>query len=376
MILNCLVLLFVCFNLFLFKGILVKLLVFITGYPLITMTFMDWGFPMYGLLGLMDLSSNEFYLGYVLYFVGYFVFCLILYPIRNIPCRFRRFYLSKQIRILLLAFMFATSFLVMNIHSGGGVASATLYLTTIVILIVSWRKNYLITGLMIAISLMLILNGERVDSILFLLLLMVLTINDYIVEVKLSLKVYIIICFVILLGLAGALFRDDNYFSFDPMLLFDLYSQKTVADSLHIYYSGISYYLQNGTAFEVLYNTLFGLIPGPFYGLTSLYNYNVFLAHNFEENVGGGMFCTEGLLAFGPIGVPLYFAFAALIYKKLILSRSRMSSLLLLLFLIMACRIFWYGFIYVYKPVILLYLFNLLYVNRLTCLREYYDKDC
>lgn len=375
MIFNCFVLLFVCLNLFLFKGVLIKLLVFITGYPLISMTFMDWGFPMYGLLGLMDLSSDEFYWGYVLYFVGYFVFCLILYPVRNILCRFRRFYLSKQIRLLLLLFMFATSFLVMNIHSGG-MASATLYLTTVVILIASWRRDYFITGGMIAISLLLILKGERVDSILFLLLLMVLTINDYIVEVKLSFKIYIIVCSVILLGLLGALFREGNSLSFNTMLLFDLYSQKTVADSLHIYYSGISYYLQNGAAFEVLYNTLFGLIPGPFYGLTSLYNYNVFLAHNFEDNVGGGMFCTEGLLAFGPLGVPLYFALAALIYKKLILSKSRISSLILLLFLIMACRIFWYGFIYVYKPVLFLCLFNLLYVHRLKYLRKSHDKDC
>jgi hypothetical protein len=155
-----------------------------------------------------------------------------------------------------------------------------------------------------------------------------------------------------ILGVLSAFWRMNQAYSPDSILV-SIYAQQTVCDVLYVYLCSAEYFIQNGCNTDVLGNLFLGLFPGDFYALTSGYNFTNFLRENFAYNAGGGLFFSEGMIAFGAPGVPLYMGLLAYLIKYVYLHKGRLYSGLFILLMVMMCRIMWYGFIYTYKSVIL-----------------------
>jgi hypothetical protein len=199
--------------------------------------------------------------------------------------------------------------------------------------------------------------GERVDSILVIIVLLVMNGND-IKRVEQYKKKLLYLSLICLFALAIFVRANENSLN---ALLVSVYSQATACDGLYVYLCSVKHYVQYGAEYSVLGNLFFGLFPGVFYGAISEYNYTVFLNNHIAPNVGGGLFFSEGMLAFGPLGVVLYMVLMAVLIKYLFKHKTRLHYTIFLLFMIIISRIIWYGFIYTYKPAILCILFILFF---------------
>jgi hypothetical protein len=210
--------------------------------------------------------------------------------------------------------------------------------------------------------------GERVSSIVTVVVLLIMNGKDTIKEQADNKFLYVgIIALFIIGSISGFLRGGRNDFTVDD-LLFQFYSQQTVCDVLYVYLCSVGYYLRHGTTPEVLYSLIFGgLIPGEFYGVRSGYYYTTFLGNNFARNCGGGLFFSEGMLAVGPIGVIVYLSFIAFFIRYFFNHRKVIHSIMFLLIMVYICRLVWYGLIYLTKSFILLFIiafFIMYYLNR------------
>jgi hypothetical protein len=210
--------------------------------------------------------------------------------------------------------------------------------------------------------------GERVASIVTVVILLIMNGEDKIEEKMDNKFLYIgIIALFILGSISGFLRNGHSDFTIND-ILFQFYSQQTVCDVLYVYLCSVKYYLDHGMTLDVLYSLIFGgLIPGEYYGINSNYFYITFLGKNFARNAGGGLFFSEGMLAFGPIGVIVYLSFIAFFIRYFFKHRKVIHSIMFLLIMVYICRLVWYGLIYLTKSFILLFIiafFIMYYLNR------------
>jgi len=342
------------------KSILLRLILIIAWYPLLILLLFKNDVPLTGiiLLGSEALKGRIAEYGFYSYFLGLCAFNIVLYGIREKEFFFPQIKLKKGIRIMLLLLLLFSSILVLNTHSGDSDAArtSTPFLIINSLLVISFKSRDYIWLIQTLLFFFLIINGERVDSILLVILIFMLVNNNGVVSFSYDKKYLYFggIAFFILLVAIGFLREERGDVSLQ-LLFAAIYSQRTVCDVVYIFLTGIKYVEVNGTDLSVLANLFGGLIPGDTMGVTSPFYYGNVL-QKFMANPGGGLFCTEGYMAFGFWGPFFYFFIYGWILKKLFTSHYRFKKYIFLLFLIMQCRLIWYGMIYIYKPLLLLYI--------------------
>lgn len=352
------------YSLVIFKDILLKLVVLIIWYPLLVLYLFGRGVPMTGIIDMYQDSFNADIISYAInaYIVGLYLFLAILWKIRNVQIQILKLSISSRLRIFIFFLTVISSTFLLNIHEeGDSLKSATLYLSLSTILLTTHSKRDLIWLLHCVLCLYLILKGERVDSVMIVVLLFLSTRGSSEVEgTDLNWKKVLIFApaFFILLVLVGFVREDSDEVVTSNMIISSFYSQRTVTDVVYIYLTSVKYYLMSGPHYEVLNNLFFGLIPGEYGGVVSPYNYTIYLKR-FMPNPGGGLFFTEGTICFGWFGPILYLIVYAVLLKRMLKKRtSTITQLIFTLLLVMQCRVIWYGMIYLYKPllfVLLLY---------------------
>lgn len=288
-----------------------------------------------------------------------FIFIAILYPLRGKVYKYKSFSCSFGLYAFLLIVIFFSAVLSYPRVSGinFGKDLSTIYIATNIALLLCKkpRKSFL-SAIHIIILLWVIVGGDRVDSLASLMFMFLFGKEGKWNIENINLKyVYLGGGVLFALSIISGLVRDNNPVTIESFL-FSIYAQQTVSDVLFVFLSSIEYNLTNGSYPDVLGNLLFGLFPGPYYGVVSPYNFTSVLK-SFIPNPGGGLFYSEGMLAFGWFGVIIYITLYALLIRFLFQRKERFFVTLFLLMTAMSFRIQWYGFIYCYKPVI----FSLLY---------------
>lgn len=347
--------------LFLYKSVYLKLFVIVMWYPMLILAFFLNGFPMPGILGMHEIQLNGFIasIGLQYYMVGYTLFCAMLFPLRKKKIVLPRLKIKDRTRYLLLGLAVIGAIPLLNTHSETGIKTATAYLIFSVFLLLSHGKKDAIWLFQLCLSMSLIVLGERVDSLLIVVLLFLVKGKEKNVHDVNNKKIYFggILFFVILVAVGYT--RGNESFTID-MLVNSFVSQRTVCDVTYIYLTSISYVLDHGCNIEIVKPLFLGVLPGE--GVTSPWYYTNFLS-KYMYNPGGGLFFSEGVIAIGLFGVVVYIAAFALILRKIFNSRNNYCSIILVFFCVMACRVTWYGMIYIYKPLLLGYvlykIFNL-----------------
>lgn len=364
---------------FIHKSFLIKILLIIAYYPLLVIFLFKNGVPMPGILELNrnDFSENILNYAFISYTIGLLIFNFTLYPLRNQLYNFSPIKISQKTRFILLLLAYLSSIPLLNTHENGGITkSATPYLVLNTLLLVTLKKRDFIWWGQLFLSLFLLANGERVDSLLIVIFMFIMKIEKINTEITQRLKLYIgcifFFFFLIIIGFT----RNNHSFTID-VLLKAIYSQQTVADVVQIYLSGVSYFFDYGSNTNVLYNLFGGIIPGKTSGVTSEFYYGKIL-NNYMPNAGGGLFMTEGMLLAGWLGTIVYFYIYAHIFIYLFNHKKDTYKALFILFFIMQCRLFWYGLIYSYKPILLIVVFFLiiktLKKNYGTCKKYNHNK--
>lgn len=345
-----------------FKSLLLQLVILVSLFPLITLSAFINGLYIPGVLSFREdyFSEDVLRTGFILLVIANVILITILYPIRHKTFSYSPFKCTTSSFCILLLILLLSAIIsyprVFGIDIG--IDMSTIYISTNVALFLCKReRNSLCTFLHFLILLIVLIGGDRVDSIISLVFLCAMGFKDGQIVENIK-KKYIFIGGILLFSISifsGLSRGGKSLTAFD--LFYSLYAQQTISDVLYVFLCSISYYYENGVNFSVLYNFLFGLFPGPFYGVVSPFNYTIFLGNNYLPNPGGGLYFSEGMIAFGPLGVLLYSLVYALCVRKLFVCKSKFWVVLFLIFIVMLCRIQWYGFIYTYKPIIFSYIF-------------------
>ena len=348
---------FLLYLIFRFKSIIIKIFLFIPWYPFLILFLFKYQVP---LSGILEYSKEEFNgkiinYGFYSYAIGLFLFFTILRRLRDKEFTYKSFNIPIVLKTFLIICLYLSAIPILNIHSGDASSfkSATLYLFFNMLLFMTYNgKKDFFWFAHLGIACILIINGERVDSILIVALLFLFRGKDIIFPyyTKKFLLIGGLSFFLILVSIG---FLREGIALSKQDLIASFYAQRTVCDVVYIYLTGVKYYIEIGSVPEVLLNLVGGLIPGETMGTSSPYNYTVFL-RKYMFNPGGGLFCTEGMLVIGALGPVVYFTVYGLIIKKLLLRKSRHAHIVFLLFLLMQCRTMWYGLIYIYKPLLML----------------------
>lgn len=355
-----------------FKSMLLKIMLIVVWYPLCVLFLYKLEIP---LVGIIEVNRNLFseeaiMLAYNIYLIGTIIIYYLLWSIRKTKFNFIPFKIGGGTHTILFLLFVASSYSLLQIRTAeGGSASFYLAFSTILLYCTKGFKNFFTIAQLL--YLMFILSmGERVDSILAIVFILIMNLEDGICKEKYNKAVlYIGLGCLFILGIAVAAVRGGGNYGTE-LLLKSIYAQQTVTDVLYVYLSGVEYYVTNGTEHSLILNCLLGLFPGTYYSVTSDYNYTIFLINNFADNPGGGMFFTEGILVFGPLGVIIYCFILGKLVVYLFEGKNPIKQILFILLFVMFCRVVWYGFIYTYKPIIIC---GLLYFI-LNVLKSNYDK--
>lgn len=350
---------------FIHKSLAIKIIYIISVYPLLVLCLYKNGIPMPGILGLSrnDFPDNVIQYAFISYAIGLLIFNMILYPLRHEIYKFIPIKVNSTTRFLLFIATCISCIPVLNIHKEGDLLrSATFYLFFNIILAATTKKRDLIWVGQLFICSFLLANGERVDSILLVVFLVIFKFgkqNEEIMNRKI-LYLFFIFFFIILVGIGY--WRGGSTLN-QEQLLSAIYSQQTVTDVVYIYLTGVNYIFDHGTNITVLYNLIGGIVPGPTSGVSSTYYYSNLL-RNYMSNPGGGLFITEGMISMAFLGPILYYAIYAFLIKKTFTAGKGLRNLLFILIFAMQCRIIWYGFIYTYKPILMIALFYWLIIEK------------
>jgi hypothetical protein len=340
-----------------FKSILVKIILLILLYPLLVLILFRYDVPLYGLLEIKrdSFSNTAVEYAYYAYVLGMMSVFAILWPMKNKLFQYAVFPIRKDFRILLFCCLILSSLWVLNIHDENALfKSGTPYIVFNMILLLGKKHFYSISTIVhLLILTIIIILGERVESILVIVILFIMNGNMIMNEVYNKKYLYSIFCGLFILASLSAFWRSNTAYSIYS-LMNGIYAQPTICDVLYVYLCSSEYYIQNGVNIIFTGNTILGLFPGVFYSTHSPYRYRNFLNDHFMYNAGGGLFFSEGMLAFGPIGVVIYLSLIAYIVKFVFnkVSKTIYSAIFILLFIQM-CRLVWYGIIFIYKPLVL-----------------------
>lgn len=346
-------------SVFFYRSILLKIILFISFYPTIVLLLCKYNYPMKGILEMQITYFTAWEKNFAFYgaCIAYIVFWMTLLPLRKKTYSYPRFILKKETR-LWLAFAYLVLFILTYPRAFGidiGINSGSLCLCVSVLIIASKEKRFDLPSVVhMAFLVFALIFGERVDAILALVFHFIVAGEYEIREAYNAKKTLPIFFIVFVIGLFTETQRmggelDTNYVESSVL------TQSTAVDVSYVYLTGVDYYKNSGTTPVPLMNTLFGYLPGKYGGVNSEYNYTIFLNNNVLPNAGGGLYYTDGLLILGKWGLLLY-PFLLGMLTRFLFNKKKMKFVLpFLLLFIMQLRMQWYGLIYYYTPVILLF---------------------
>lgn len=344
-----------------FRNIHLKLLLFVLYYPLIVLFFANIGLPMVGLFEIYkDYFSIEIVeVAFWSYCIGFLLVLIIINEIKELPMSFYYIDIGNNVRFLLLFFLLLSAIPIVYTHGSSiiGTKSSSFYVSFAVFLLMSHKSRDLIWFLHIVICLSLILIGERVDSIMQLLYLFFIKNDNRSLDYRFTIKHLFL--GILLFSILVFVRANDN---FDiNTLISSFVSQQTVCDVTYIYLTGIDYFYEMGSNFDVLKCLITGWLPGG--GITSD-NCFTNILREYMPNMGGGLFFTEGAMILGPIGVCIYMAIYGFVLKFLFVSKNIFFKVLFVLSFVMMCRFCWYGYLYTFKPILLVLFFAIIFKNN------------
>lgn len=366
-VLGILILVFFLYGILKFKSILLQLVLLVSFLPLITMVAFMNELPVPGVLFLQRniFSDKTILTSFVLLALSNFILLVILFPLRKTVYSYKPFKCTDVSCYLLLGILFLSAVISYPRVFGfdSGIDMSTVYISTNIALFLCKNSRTSLCFLIhLFILLLVIIGGDRVDSIIAIVFLCVMGYDNFYIREKIT-RSYLVVGGVLLfvLSIVSGTARDGHSVSLESVF-YSLYAQQTVSDILYVFLCSVEYYYNNGPDLSVWGNLLLGLFPGPFYGVVSEYNYTIFLIKNFMPNPGGGLFISEGMIAIGPLGTLLYMMVYAFCIRLLFISQKKNFIALFVLSIVMLCRIQWYGFIYAYKPIIFTVIFCLIFI--------------
>lgn len=351
-----------------FKSVILQIFMIISIFPQVTLLAFNYGFPMPGILMLNSESFSDHTLweANILLAIINFIMIGVFYPLRRFKYRYKTYKCSNTSYVILLILLLITIIFSYPRVTGLDlrIDMSTIYLSANVALLMCKKPRYhFLTIIHMLLLILVIVKGDRVDSMITFVLLFLFVNKDYHQEENIKKSILLLGGFsLFVVGLVGASARGGASVN-SASIISSIYAQQTVADVLYIFLTSIEYYNSHGPTLSVLLNMIFGLFPGPFYGVEAPLNYTQFLRNNFMENAGGGLFYSEGMLAFGFIGPIIYILLFSLLIKYLFIKRNVYCTLLFLTLTVMAFRIQWYGIIYCYKPIIFSFIFNAILIK-------------
>lgn len=251
--------------------------------------------PVPGVLSLHKeiFTPQVLYTGLILLTLSNVILIKVLYPLRNQIYQYTPFKSTNFTYVCLLCILFLCAVISYPRVFGFdfGIDLSTIYISSNIALLICKRpRNNWGTIIHMIILFFVILGGDRVDSIVTIVFLGIMS-NQKEVTTESIKKSYLIIggSILFILSVISGIIRDGNSISI-ATILYSFYAQQTVADVLYVFLCSIGYFYEQGVNLSVLGNFLFGLFPGPFYGVVSEYNYTIFLIKNYLPNPGGGLF--------------------------------------------------------------------------------------
>lgn len=350
-----------------FKSIALQIIIGIAILPQITLLAFTLGFPVPGVLSLRQelFSSKAITLANMSLLISTWILLFVLYPLRNRVYHYHSFKCTKTSYLILLLIAFICAICSYPRVSGLNFRFdlSTIFISTnVAMFMCRYPRSHILTILHFALLIWVIIGGDRVDSMASVIFLLIFSSNKTHHKESVHYSILILGVFILFfLGVVSGLLRNGMSFSTEE-LLYGLYAQQTVSDIVYIFLCSIEYFIENGSNSEVLLNMLFGLFPGDYYGVASEYNYTIFLRHHFAPNPGGGLYVSEGMIAFGLLGIFLYVFIYASIMKALFIRHGNIATCLFILFVVMSFRMQWYGIIYCYKPVIFSTIYCLIFM--------------
>lgn len=353
---------------FFYKSIFAKVILFASYYPCIILCLYKYRFPMKGALSINynffpDSETNfAFYSACIAYaFLWFF-----LLPIRKKNYSFIRLPLSQFARVI-LTFLYLIFFIISFPRTFGinvGIESGSICLVLSVIILASKVSKFdRVSVLHVVFLLFAVLYGERVDAILALIFHFIIdkdkkastNVSNIMTESYNIRMIIPLFFFVFLAGLVTETKRMSGRFNTNYIVT-SMLTQQTAVDVSFVYLTGVDYYFTRGTDLQVLNNAIFGLFPGEYGGVVSKYYYTNFLSDKVLRSPGGGLYYTEGIIAFGKIGVFLYPLVFSLLVRAFFQRVEYKYILPGVLILIMTLRLQWYGLIFLYRPFVILFI--------------------
>lgn len=360
------------FLIFKFKSFFLKLVLGVFWYPLVTMYLFCINYDLGGAIDVIGRPIHEAVCVEATQYaiVGYFLLIITIWKIRNVTYSFKKIEISETMRLFIVFLFLIISIIAFPKVFGIGTQRWNLipgpwpvvFIALNLVLFTSYKSlNQVSSFFHLIILSICFVGGERANSALVFLLFFILVPenNTYIKERRLKYHYFIIFFLIAVFGIAAQSWRVGSSFSLESLGR-NLISLATVRDVVHIYFTSFSYIQTHPLTISPLINEVASIFNIPVYGGTGEH---VFL--NFTEilrkylyNLGGGLFYTEGVLVFGKIGVLIYaFLYGALIRMLYTKNKNTLKISLLLVFIVLQMRIQWYGFLYIYMPVLLTYIF-------------------
>jgi len=349
-----------------FKSVLLKLILFIYWYPLVTIYLFCLDYPLGGSIDILGRPINEIFakdaLSYAI--LGYFIFVAVIWNLRTKKFKYKRFKFSESLRVFISILLLITSILAYPKAFGIGDQRWNLIggpwlvisISLNALLILSFIKFKSISSIIqLTITLILLVGGERVNNLITFFLFFILYSNSSqqkIIEKKLNFSLLFFGSTAVIIAIGAHYWRNGETFKL-LQLYSNIISSSTVGDVVHIYLTSFTYLNEKGLDYRPILNEIGSLLYLPNIGGTGkaiIYNFTEILRVYIHNN-GGGLFYTEGVLIFGRIGVIIYAFIYGLLVKYLFVSSNKYISIVAIIFFVLQFRIQWYGFMYIYSPI-------------------------
>lgn len=227
----------------------------------------------------------------------------------------------------------------------------------IILLLVVKAEQTILRSSLIFWPLLLVVSGERVDSILLLVCVLfirpVMSGKTRSVAWKRASTVRTLLLGTVLsLGATyiGLLRGGETGWE---RIAISLISHETVRDVTHIYLSAFSYRESHGSDFRPLLNLVWSFIPfHPLGGGDSPISFTRILRQHVWNN-GGGLYITEGYISFGMAGVLFYSWVLGVTQAQMLRARSFIGGALYLVAFALSLRLLWYGIEALIKPLMI-----------------------
>ncbi len=370
-----------------FKSIIIRINLFVFAYPIFIMFLMKQGTKMSGIMSIM-FDRYDQYLDTAYYWsvLGYIVLILVIWPVRKKRLSIKRLDITEGSRFILIILLLLLGIIVwpeafgiygygrFNLLPGGAWSGLYTLVSSLLILsskgLSSWSSR-----LHLALCLFIIFRGERVDNLVVVLALFTLSpteggiikeTNKVIRFAIIAFPFMIIVSLIRIVQILGLKTVLDNWLFYATATL---YKQHTALDVTHVYLSAVAYFHEMPSKWYALFNSVLSMIS-----LNSNKLDYVFITKEIIPNAGGGIFYSEGVLAFGVFGVIVYSAFFGIALRYGIKGESLFAKSIIVLLLLLCFRFQWYGGIYIMKLLWLLPI-SILIFRYFTWKAKKYEKS-